>query len=347
MKIKPVIMAGGLGTRLWPLSNQKCSKQFLKLFDNLSLLQKTIINNSQFGKPILVITDGQEEMLKTQLEEKNLQVDLIIVEPLVKNTAISTIVSTIEAKYRDYDTIILLPSDHYINYTEDYFKTIDKCLKYVAKFGVCSIGIEANFASTEYGYISVSELLSENVYTTSGFIEKPTLRQAESYLKNKECFWNSGIYIFNINFLLEQVKIWRKELLKEAYKALYYSTREDNNIRLAIEYYRSIMPLSLDYAIIANIKQMIMVKANFVWYDIGNWQTLMEMKSKDLSGNYCEGDVVKLNTNNSYIYSGDKLAIVIGLNNIVVINTEEGLLVSKKSEIGKIKQALQMIRRDN
>ncbi|MCC8417980.1 MAG: hypothetical protein LN588_05825 [Rickettsia endosymbiont of Bryobia graminum] len=153
MKIKPIIMAGGLGTRLWPLSNQKYPKQFIKLFNNLSLLQKTIANNNQFGKPILVITDGQEEIVEKQLQEQNLHVDLIIVEPLVKNTAISTIISTIEAKHRGYNTIILLPSDHYINYTADYFKTIDKCLKYVDKFGVCTIGIKANFASTEYGYI--------------------------------------------------------------------------------------------------------------------------------------------------------------------------------------------------
>ncbi|XVN43295.1 MAG: sugar phosphate nucleotidyltransferase [Candidatus Rickettsia vulgarisii] len=207
-------MAGGLGTRLWPLSNQKHPKQFIKLFDNLSLLQKTIINNNQFGKPILIITDGQEEMLEAQLQEQNLQVDLIIIEPLVKNTAISTIISTIEAKYKGYDTIILLPSDHYINYTANYFKTIDKCLKYVTKFGICTIGIKTNFASTEYGYIQISNMLSEDVYQTSSFIEKPTLRQDENYLENEEYFWNSGIYIFNIDFYARTNKNMEKRIIK-------------------------------------------------------------------------------------------------------------------------------------
>ncbi|XVN43296.1 MAG: hypothetical protein RCG15_03185 [Candidatus Rickettsia vulgarisii] len=103
--------------------------------------------------------------------------------------------------------------------------------------------------------------------------------------------------------MLEQTKIWRKELLKDAYKALYYSIKKDNNIRLAIEPYWPIIPLSLDYAIIKNIKQMIMVKTNFLWQDIGNWQALWQVRNKDSSGNYCEGNVIKLNSSDSYIYS--------------------------------------------
>jgi mannose-1-phosphate guanylyltransferase len=295
----------------------------------------------------LVITDGQEEIVGRQLQEQNLQADLIMIEPLVKNTAISTIISAIEAKNRGYDTIILLPSDHYINYTASYFKTIDKCLKYVAKFGVCTIGIKADYVSTEYGYIQVSNMFSKDVYQTSSFIEKPTLQQAENYLEKGGYFWNSGIYIFNIDFILEQAKICRKDLLKDAYKALYYSTRKDNSIRLALEPYWPIIPLSLDYAIIKSIKQMIMVKANFLWQDIGSWYALWQIQNKDSSGNYCEGDVIKLNTSDSYIYSDNKLVVIIGMDNIVVVDTKDALLVSKKSETGKVKQVLQMIKKVN
>ncbi|WP_425360034.1 MULTISPECIES: mannose-1-phosphate guanylyltransferase [unclassified Candidatus Tisiphia] len=343
MKIKPVIMAGGLGTRLWPLSRQMQPKQFIKIFDNFSLIQKTLITNKTLGKSTLIIAKDYESIAQEQLRELNIEADLII-EPVAKNTASCAIISAIQAKNNGYDTIILLPSDHYIHNVNNYLDTINKSLNYLAKFGICTIGIRPSFANSEYGYIKIKKLLADGIYKTEQFVEKPTIQQAQNYLeendkyKNSKYFWNSGIFIFNIDFILEQAKLWQKELFKHAYKAYYSATKNCGNITLALEPYLHITPISLDYAIIENIRQMIMIEANFSWNDIGNWHSLWQMQEKDTTNNYCEGDVINIDSTNSYISSNNKLTAVIGMDNIIIINTKDALLIANKSEIRKIKQ---------
>lgn len=338
MKIKPVIMAGGLGTRLWPLSRQMQPKQFIKIFENFSLIQKTLITNRTLGKPTLIIAKDYELIAKEQLRELNIEADLII-EPMAKNTASCAIISAIQAKNDGYDTVILLPSDHYIHDVDNYLDTINKSLNYLAKFGICTIGIRPSFANTEYGYIKIKKLLANGIYKTQQFVEKPNLQQAKNYLEeNGKYFWNSGIFIFNIDFILEQAKLWQKELFKHAYDAYSFATKDHNNIILALEPYLHITPISLDYAIIENISQMIMIEANFSWNDIGSWYSLWQMQKKDVTNNYCEGDVINIDSTNSYISSNNKLTAVIGIDNIIIINTKDALLIANKSEIGKIKQ---------
>lgn len=144
-------MAGGLGTRLWPLSRQMQPKQFIKIFEDFSLIQKTLITNRTLGKPTLIIAKDYEVIAQEQLRELNIEADLII-EPMAKNTASCAIISAIQAKNNGYDTIILLPSDHYIHDVDNYLNTINKSLNYLAKFGICTIGIRPSFANSEYGY---------------------------------------------------------------------------------------------------------------------------------------------------------------------------------------------------
>ncbi|WP_342259960.1 mannose-1-phosphate guanylyltransferase [Candidatus Tisiphia endosymbiont of Metellina segmentata] len=337
MKVKPVIMAGGLGTRLWPLSRQMQPKQFIKIFKNLSSIQKTLITNRTLGKPTLIIAKEYELIAKEQLRELNIEADLII-EPMPKNTASCAIISAIQAKNNGYDTVILLPSDHYIHDIDKYLITINESLNYVAKFGICTIGIKPSFANTEYGYIKINKLLADRTYNTQQFVEKPTLQQAQNYLTNGKYFWNSGIFIFNIDFILEQAKLWQKELFKHVYDAYYFATKDHNNITLALEPYLYITPISLDYAIIENISQMIMIEANFSWNDIGNWHSLWQIQKEDITNNYCEGDVINIDSTNSYISSNNKLTAVIGVDNIIIINTEDALLIVNKSRVEKIKQ---------
>ncbi|WP_341756391.1 MULTISPECIES: mannose-1-phosphate guanylyltransferase [unclassified Candidatus Tisiphia] len=343
MKVKPVIMAGGLGTRLWPLSRQMQPKQFIKIFENFSLIQKTLITNRTLGKPTLIIAKDYEVIAQEQLRELDIEADLII-EPVAKNTASCAIISAIQAKNNGYDTIILLPSDHYIHDVDNYLDTINKSLNYLTKFGICTIGIRPSFANSEYGYIKIDKLLADGIYKTEQFVEKPNIQQAQNYLeendkyKNGKYFWNSGIFIFNIDFILKQAKLWQRKLLKQAYEAYYSATKNYNNITLALEPYIHITPISLDYAIIENISQMIMMEANFSWNDIGSWYSLWQMQKKDITNNYCEGDVISIDSTNSYISSNNKLTAVIGIDNIIIINTKDALLIANKSEIGKIKR---------
>lgn len=344
MKIKSVIMAGGVGSRLWPLSRQNYPKQFVKLLDNFSLMQRTIINNISFGQPTLMIIKEYEEIVKNQLTELGVEADLII-EPLGRNTAACAIISAIAAKQDNYEIIILLPCDHYIDNIDKYLQTISKCLKYVSKFGVCTIGIQPDRPDTEYGYIKTNQWMEEGVYQANNFIEKPNLLQAQTYLQDEQYFWNSGIFIFSVDFILEQAKLWQKKLFTHSYNALNKATRTNNNIMLALKPYLRIKPISLDYAIIQNINQMVMVRGDFSWCDLGNWYRLWQMQHKDTLNNYYEGDIIQVDTTNSYLHSKDKLTVVVGVDNLIIINTNDALLIVKKSKVEQVKQlVLQMTR---
>ncbi len=339
MRIKSVIMSGGFGTRLWPLSRQNSPKQFIKLFDHLSLMQRTIINNSSFGKPTLVFNKEHEQMVKEQVEELGIEADFII-EPLARNTAAAAITSAIQAPNNGYEVVILLPADHYIDNIDKYLGTIKKCLRYVSKFGICTIGVKPDSPNIEYGYIKVQKLLADRIYKATNFIEKPSLLKAQSYLEDGQYFWNSGIFIFNIDFILNQTKLWQKKLFMSAYNALYYGTKTEDHVHLALKPYVCMQRISLDEALIENLNQMVMVCADFSWYDIGSWDKLWQMQEKDLRGNYCHGDVIKVDTTNSYIHSSGKLSVVIGVDNLVVVNTKDALLVVEKSKMEELKPVI-------
>jgi mannose-1-phosphate guanylyltransferase len=331
MKIKPVIMAGGQGTRLWPLSRQISPKQFIKIFDNKSLIQKTLINNNSLGKPTLIILEQNEVIVTEQLRELDIEADLII-EPIAKNTAPCALVSAILAKNDGYDTVILLPADHYIDKVEQYLATIRKSLRYVTKFGICTIGIRPNFANSQYGYIKIDKLLEDGIYKTKKFIEKPNFQKAQYYLKSNKYFWNSGIFIFNVDFIIEQFKLHQKAIFNYVYEAFSCATKSaakwyNNAIKLPLEPYLCFDSISLDYAIMENIKQMIMLEADFNWSDLGNWHSLWQFQEKDLTDNYCEGDIIKIDTTNSYISSNNKLTALIGIDNLIIVNTDDALLI--------------------
>lgn len=330
-------MAGGKGSRLWPLSRQSFPKQFIAINDEHSLMQKTLISNCSFGKPTLITTQEYSSIAKEQISTLNIDVDFII-EPIAKNTAICIIVSVIQAKKDGYNMVLLLPSDHYIDDNSRYLRTIEGALHYAAKFGICTIGITPDFPNTEYGYIKIKEQIAEGVYNTGRFIEKPNVQLAQSYIHDDhhQYFWNSGIYICNIDYIIEQYELWQIALLKCAYDALYTSEERDS-LLLSNLSYTNIRPISFDYAIVENIPQMIMVTAQFKWSDLGNWRSLWDMQEKDAEGNYCQGDVISLDTKNSYITSDNKLTAVVGMDNAIVINTEDALLVAGKSHANKIK----------
>ena len=338
MKVKPIIMAGGKGSRLWPLSRQLFPKQFIAINDKHSLMQRTLITNSSFGKATVIITQEYSLIAKEQIKILGINADLII-EPTSKNTALCAIISVIQAKKSGYDMVMLLPSDHYIDDKSEYLRTIDTALHYAAKFGICTIGITPDFPSTEYGYIKIKEKIAKGIYHTKKFIEKPNIRKAKYYFNHcyHQYLWNSGIYICNINYIIEQYKLWQITLLQCAYNALHMANTEGNNIILSDLSYANIKPISFDYAIIENISQMIMVIAQFKWYDLGNWHSLWHMQTKDAEGNYYKGDVISLYTKNSYIVSDNKLAAVIGINDAVIINTENALLIVSKSHVEKVK----------
>lgn len=339
MRVKPVIMAGGHGTRLWPVSSIKKPKQFLNILKDLSLLQQTLIRNQTFGSPLIITSAGYESITKKQTQNLNIKAKFVI-EPLLKNTAICAVITALIARKQGFDTVILLPADHYIFNKKEYEKAINLALNYTQKLGICTIGLPIKAPNSEYGYISAGGLIAPNIYQTNKFIEKPNLEKAHYYMMHSKHFWNSGIYVYDINFLIAQVNIIQPDLLAIAKDALKNVDYNDNSLRLNENAYNQVQAASLDQAVIEHIPQMIMILGNFEWSDLGTWRSVWEIMEKDKLDNYCEGNVVTSNITNSYISSDNKLTMVIGLDNVIVINTKKGLLVADKSQVNKVKQLL-------
>lgn len=339
MKIKPVILAGGVGTRLWPLSCKHNPKQFLKIFNGQSLLQKTLIRNKIFGKPTLIINQEHQLLTIKQANEIGIEIDLII-EPIQRDTAPGAIIATLQLKQQGWDTILLLPADHLIYNTKEYIKTISQSFEYAQQLGVCTLGIPPTFPSTEYGYIEIGPPIATNIYTSLSFTEKPLQPLAQSFVDHGGYFWNSGIFIYNIDFFIKQVTLIQPALFKQLQNALNHSEKNNNSLKILLKTYIKIPKTSLDYTIIEHIKAMAMIKVNFQWSDLGDWHSLWQFQPKDLADNYCQGDIITHDTTNCYISSLNKLVTVIGLDNMIIINTDNSILVANKSKIKEIKQVI-------
>jgi len=339
MKVKPVIMAGGNGKRLWPVSSGNKPKQFKKICGNLTLLQQTLIRNKFLGQPLIITSKKYELITKKQAAEINIEIELIT-EPLQKNTAICAIITALLAKMQGFDILVLLPSDHYIENNKNYLSAVMKALNYVKKYGICTIGVSINAINTEYGYIKTGVSIEEDIYKTDYFVEKPTFEKAKEYFQNSEYFWNSGIFIYDINFFLNLAMNIQPKLFSIAENAFNTALASGNTLAIEDDAYNDIKAISLDNAIMEYISDIAMIKADFSWSDLGTWYSLLQIKQQNMGDNYCEGNVVIINTTNSFISSNNKLTTVIGLDNVMVVDTMNGLLVADKSRIGEIKELM-------
>jgi mannose-1-phosphate guanylyltransferase len=342
MKVQPVVMAGGNGKRLWPLSSKDKPKQFTKIVGELTLLQETLNRNKFLGKPTIITSEKYELITKKQAAEINVEIELIT-EPLQKNTAVCAIITALSAKAQGFDTVVLLPSDHHIMDNINYFNTINKALHYVNEFGICTIGIPINAISADYGYINTGLSIAENIYLVDHFIEKPILEQAKKYFQSNKYFWNSGIFVYDINFFLNLAMNLQPDLFCIAEKAFNTVVKNEKSLAIDDEAYNEIEAISIDNAVMEYISGMVMIKADFAWNDLGTWHSLLQVKHQNINDNYCEGNVVTSNTTNSFISSNNKLTTVVGLDNVIIIDTMNGLLVADKSKMNEIKELVMKI----
>ena len=345
MTIKPVIMAGESGTRLWPLSRRLYPKQFIKILGDLSSLQKTLVRNQPFGKPTVIVCEEHKFLAAQQIKEIGLEADLII-EPLQKGTAPCAIIGALCAKQDNLETVLLLPADHSIANEEEYLLIIDKSVNKV-KEGVVTIGVKPLFAHTGYGYIKVKNFLEEKIYQAEQFVEKPDLLTAKNYIEQGNYFWNSGIFIYNCDFMLNQVKYIDSNMFEKVQESFYSARNKLGFVQLEENAYRKITANSIDYAIMENVSKMFVVEGNFGWNDLGNWNSLWQVSEKDSHNNNLTGNIITHNVVNSYVRSENKLAVLAGLDNVIVINTDDAVFIANKSKPKEVKQIVTKLSNDN
>ncbi len=338
--IQPIIMAGGSGTRLWPVSRASCPKQFIKIFGGKSLLQLTLERNRSFAKPVVIAGEEHKLLALEQIRELGIEADIIL-EPVSRNTATCAVIAALYAKKNGADVALLLPSDHHIETEAKYISSVESAVtngEYIVTFG-----IKPNSAHTGYGYIHAGDRLRNNMFHVKQFVEKPSIEKAEKYIRDGGYYWNSGIFAFAPDLMLDIAKNLEPAIYEASCCALEIANYDREFITLNSDSYKLIKGNSIDYAFIEKTSMVAMAKADFGWRDMGSWNALWEVYDKDETGNSIYGDVELCDTSNSYIHSDGRLTAVIGLKDLIIVNTPDASLIAHKSRAEDVKHMVEKL----
>ncbi len=351
-KIQPVILAGGTGSRLWPLSRELYPKQLIQLIDETSLLQTTVLRIAQLTKvlpPLLVVGEEHRFITHRQIEGLGFaETNTILLEPIGRNTA-PAICGAVEYcaadPEMDEETVLLvLPADHLILRKEAFQQAVAKAVDLAVDGKIVTFGIEPQHPETGYGYIERGE---GNV--VNSFREKPDLETAKSYIEQGNYFWNSGMFAFSIKTFREEMERLAPQILSCMKESVLLGKRDGKFFRLDEGAMRRCPSVSIDYALMEKTDRAAVVAADLDWSDIGSWHALWEVSEKDENGNVSQGDVIMEDTRNCLIRSEDTLVATVGLEDTLVVETSDAVLVaplSRSQEVKKIVTRLKKSSRD-
>ncbi|MEX1051980.1 MAG: sugar phosphate nucleotidyltransferase [Patescibacteria group bacterium] len=339
-----VIMAGGTGTRLWPVSRQATPKQFQNLIGNQSLLQQTYARLSGIFPPErvwVVVGEQHQALVSQQLPE--LPAQNIIAEPCGRNTAAATLLAALTIQHQDPDAVLfgLVPADHYIGKPEVFQKTTDAALCFLdthPEYAV-TIGIHPTEPNTGLGYIKVGERLEKiagkTVAKADSFHEKPNQKMAEQFVASGDYVWNGGYYLFTAGQMIEYFRQLAPAISSGVEKYLHDQTHEN---------YAAIPSQSIDTAIAEKLDKLAVIAVEMEWSDVGNWAALHEiLASIGQSSQVVTGDHIGNNSDNSLIMGGNKLIVTVGVNNIVVVETDDVILICDKGSVQDVKKIVEQL----
>ena len=349
--IQPIILSGGSGKRLWPLSRSCMPKQFANLFKKHTLFQKTIIrlDDKIFCEPIIVTGEVSRFIAKRQLEEINKGFAEIIIEPEPKDTAAAALVGIIHSKKLiENPTVLILPADHWIE-NSIYFKELIRiAYDHIDNDNIITFGIKPTYPNTGYGWIELNPKEinnTSNIQSVINFYEKPNLEKASEFFLNKSFYWNSGIYLGKASSFVNSYKKFDQRtmnLVKDSYekakKDLFF-------LRIDEKKWKKLKNVSLDYAIIEKHKKINMIPFEEKWSDIGSLLSLMEYHSIDKESNVVQGSATSIDCNNTFLKSeNEKIHIVgLGLNNIIAISTQDAVICLEKNKSENVKKAVEIL----
>lgn len=333
--MKVCILAGGSGSRLWPYSRPDFPKQFLPLLEGKSLFAAALKRAFSIAKreDIFVITRSSlVEAVQNALAPFNIDKENILVEPKQKNTApaVAYALKTLKRQKRltDKDPVLFLPSDHWIEEDEEEWKLlIAKSALAVSKGHIALFGVPPMRPETSYGYIKVEKEIQEGFFSIKEFVEKPAFEKAEEYLSDRSYFWNSGIFMLSYTLFSQEIEKYCPEL-HTAFSRPFEEFKK---------YFEMLAPISIDYALMEKTEAKVLVPFTLRWSDLGTWESIYENSLKDKEGNVFSSNVFALKTQNSLVFGGRRLISLVGVDDIVVIDTADALLITRK---GKTQEAI-------
>ena len=347
--ILPIIMAGGSGSRLWPLSRQMFPKQFLTLHGDSSMLQATAERLSGFEhEPVMVICNEEHRFsVAEQFRLNNIPNSGIILEPVGRNTAPAIALAALKAISNGQDPLLLvLAADHVIKDSSAFVESVENAKVHAEAGKLVTFGIVPTAPETGYGYIQRGSAQQSSGYAVSKFVEKPDQKTAETYLSSGDFYWNSGMFLFKASRYLDELKTHRPDILSACEAAMSSPQNDLDFIRVDKIAFEACPDDSVDYAVMEKTADAVVVPMDCGWSDVGSWSALWEVSDKDKNGNTFKGDVMAIETKNSFIYAQDKLVTTVGLEDIAIVETKDAILVSKLSEVQKVKKIVEQLKAD-
>ncbi|MFM0044166.1 mannose-1-phosphate guanylyltransferase/mannose-6-phosphate isomerase [Paraburkholderia sediminicola] len=345
MHIHPVILCGGSGTRLWPMSRGGYPKQYLKLTGENTLVQQTALRLSgiaDVASPIVVTNNEQRFLVAEQLRQVDVVSSAIVLEPASRNTAPAIAVAALLALRESPDALLLvLPSDHVIT-GEAVFVKAAEAAALIAKDGyLVTFGITPTEPHTGYGYIrsGASLVEGEPTFAVDSFVEKPDAATAQRFLEDGNYYWNSGMFMLKASTYMEELRRYEPEIAKQAELSLEGAQRDNDFVRLEAQTFSACPNISVDHAVMEKTKRAAVVAvADLGWNDIGSWTALADIAERDAQGNALLGDVLTDAVTNSYIRAEHRLVAAIGLDNVVIVETADAVLVAHRDQAQDVKK---------
>ncbi len=346
--IIPVIMAGGSGTRLWPLSRSLYPKQFFPLVNNNTMLQETLLrlNGLDSSQPITISNEAHRFIVAEQLNNIG-QLGTIILEPEGRNTAPAIALAANVAIESDAEDplFLVLAADHVIDNEQEFINTVNRAIPLAEEGKLVTFGIVPNSAHTGYGYIKRGAVEGTG-FKVEQFIEKPNLQAAESYLESGDFYWNSGMFLFKASRYLEELKAHRPDIFDACEEALKSRTTDMGFVRVDQEAFLKCPEDSIDYAVMEKTTEAVVVPLDAGWNDIGSWSALWEVDQKDDNGNATRGDVILHDTKNCLAHGGERLIATVGLEDIVIVDTKDAVMVAHKDKVQDVKKVVEQLKAD-
>lgn len=338
--IHPVILCGGSGTRLWPLSRDMYPKQFVDLGNGRTLFKDTLrraASLSDMGTPFIVCNEAHRFYVSASLLECGIQ-GRILLEPAPHNTAPAIALAAFAALAEDDDPILLvLPSDHTIHDTKIFIEGVTNATSLAQKGHIVTFGITPNSPQTGFGYIKQGKALGNESFQVERFIEKPDAEAASAMLAEGSFSWNSGIFLFCASVYLNELNTFAKEIYEYCHKA-WESRREEGAFVYPEEQSFMNSPSdSIDYAIMEHTKLAAICQLATDWNDLGSWEAFYQIGEKDKNGNVCNGDIVQKNVHNCYLHGTHRLIAALDINDIAVVETQDSILVAPRSSVQEVK----------
>lgn len=350
--LMPVLLCGGAGTRLWPLSRQLYPKQFLNLADEqLSLLQQAHSRTAGLPELLATIVVCNEEhrfLVAEQLRQLGETEASIVLEPVGRNTAPAVTLAAMDALLRTNEAVLLvLPADHVIRDVASFHAAVKSGLTLARDGFMVTFGIVPDEPETGFGYIQQGSELGSSAFRVTRFVEKPDRETAQAYLDSGDYFWNSGMFMFRADKFLEEIGKLAPDIL-DACRAAYEEAQDDLDfVRINLEHFKRCRSDSIDYAVMEKTSSAVVVPVDCGWSDVGSWTALWDIDEPDDAGNVCHGDVVVENSADCYLRAESRLLAAVGVENLVVVETADAVLVADADSAQDVKKLVEQLREDD